>query len=226
LNGWDGQSANGYYTRAVEMAMLAGRIGQDFTGRGRAAPESEEAFIIEATIEASRKPEYKVGIKPVDKGIVIDHIASGESLEAIWGRIDKIRRVLGLNLRSSHGVYHSNKGPEVYKGIISIPDLLSFGEKELKKLGAVSPGCTINLIDGHRVIKKYRLGMPPRIYAFDEISCKNENCLSHPKHEEHIEAYFLRKAATGAAKDSPSAESGYVCRWCEREHSFSEIWTL
>lgn len=226
LNGWDGQSANGYYTRVVEMAMVAGRVGADFDGASpRPAAHDEgadEAFVVEALAQATRKPEYKVGIKPVEKGVVIDHIASGLPLPAIWDRIDKVRRVLGLNLRSSHGVYHSNQGPELFKGIISIPDLLPFGEKELKKLGAASPGCTINLIDDHRVIKKYRLGMPPRIYAFDEISCKNENCISHPKHEEHIEAHFIRKAA-GSAE---AATSAFVCRWCEREHAFDEIWDL
>ncbi|TFG84784.1 MAG: aspartate carbamoyltransferase [Spirochaetales bacterium] len=219
LNGWDGQSANGYYTRAVEMAMLAGRIGDDFGGKGRAPTAPEEAFVMEAPVGAGRKPEYKVGIKPVETGIVIDHIASGRPLAEIWDRIDKIRRVLGLNLRSSHGVFHSNSGPEVFKGIVSIPDLPAFGEKELKKLGAVSPGCSINMIDGHHVMKKYRLGMPPRIYDFDEISCKNENCLSHPKHEEHIEAHFVRKMGNGGGDT-------YVCRWCEREHQYSEIWTI
>jgi len=195
--------------------MLAGRIGQDFTGQGRAAPEAEEAFIIEAPIQSSKKPEYKVGIKPVDKGIVIDHIASGLPLEVIWNRIDKIRRVLGLNLRSSHGVFHTNSGS--YKGIVSVPDLLKFGEKELKRLGAVSPGCTLNLVRNHAVEKKYRLGMPPRIYNFDDIACKNENCVSHPSHQEHVEASFIRK---------PGSDTTFVCKWCEKEHDYSEIWRV
>ncbi|MBN1518494.1 MAG: aspartate carbamoyltransferase [Spirochaetales bacterium] len=219
LNGWDAQSANGYYTRVVEMAMLAGRIGQDFDGTAKESSLPDEDFVVEAPVAPSRKPEYKVGIKPVERGIVIDHIASGEPVTAIWDRVDMIRRVLNLNLRSSHGVYHSNRGPELYKGIISIPDRLSFGERELKKLGAVSPGCTINLIEDQEVKKKYRLGMPPRIYDFDDISCANENCISHPKHEEHIAAHFLRKVGTEGG-------STYVCRWCEREHDFSEIWSL
>lgn len=219
LNGWDAQSANGYYTRAVEMAMLAGVIGQDFSGKGKEPTREDDSFIMEAPITKHAKQEYKVGIKPVESGMVIDHIASGQSLQAIWDRIDKVRRVLGLNLRSSHGVYHSNQGPEVYKGIISVPDVSSFGEKNLKKLGAVSPGCTINLIENHQVVKKYRLGMPPRIYNFDEISCKNDNCVSNPKHQESVGTSFERKIdANGNAR--------YVCSWCEREHDYSEIWTL
>jgi aspartate carbamoyltransferase len=218
LNGWDGQSANGYYTRAIEMAMVAGVIGHDFVGAGLVPAAPDEEFVMEAALSSRQKPEYKVGIKPVDDGLVIDHIASGKPLEEIWDRIDKIRRVLGLNLRSSHGVYHSNQGPEVYKGLISVPGMESFGEKELKKLGAVSPGCTLNLVRGHQVIKKYRMGMPPRIYNFDDIACSNENCISHPVHQEGIAASFIRKR--------DGAGDTFVCRWCEKEHQYSEIWKL
>lgn len=219
LNGWDAQSANGYYTRAVEMAMLAGAIGHDFAGQGRAPDREDAPFVVEAPARPHTKPEYKVGIKPVESGLVIDHIASGRPIREIWDRIDKIRRVLGLDLRSSHGVYHSNSGQDLFKGIISVPDVRAFGEKDLKKLGAVSPGCTLNLIEGHQVIRKYRLGMPPRIYNFDDISCKNENCVSNPKHEQGVHASFSRKT------DSLGGNR-FVCRWCEKEHDYSEIWSL
>lgn len=219
LNGWDEQSANGYYTRIVEMAMLAGVLGHDFEGQAKVETVMEESFVTEAAITKRDKPEYKVGIKPVDSGLVIDHIASGRPISEIWDRVDKVRRVLGLNLRSSHGVYHSNQGPNVFKGIVSVPDLLSFGEKSLKKLGAVSPDCTLNLIKNHQVVKKYRLGMPPRIYNFDEISCKNENCISHPKHGENVSTSFERKTdVEGRAR--------FVCSWCEKEHDYGEIWAL
>ena len=214
LNAWDAQSANGYYTRAALMAMLAGAIGDDFEGESLAPPQLDGDFIVEAPVSSSPKPEYKVGIKPVESGMVIDHIASGLPPEEIWNRIDKIRRVLGLNLRSSHGVFHTNSGD--YKGIVSVPDLLSFGEKELKRLGAVSPGCTLNLVEDHAVVKKYRLGMPPRIYNFDDIACRNENCVSHPSHQEHVETSFVRKSGTNT----------FVCRWCEKEHDYPEIWQL
>ena len=215
LNAWDAQSANGYYTRVVEMAMLAGVLGDDFEGEGLITPALDGDFILEAPVSSTTKPEYKVGIKPVESGLVIDHIASGLPPEEIWNRIDKIRRVLGLNMRSSHGVFHTNSGD--YKGIVSVPDLLKFGEKELKRLGAVSPGCTLNLVRNHAVEKKYRLGMPPRIYNFDDIACKNDNCVSHPSHHEHVEASFVRK---------PDSDTTFVCKWCEREHDYSEIWRV
>ena len=122
--------------------------------------------------------------------------------------------MLGLNLRSSHGVYHTNSG--AFKGIVSVPDLLSIEEKELKRLGAVSPGCTLNLVEGSRVVRKYRLGMPPRIYNYDDIACRNENCVSHPSHQEHVDTSFVRKSGTNT----------FVCRWCEKEHDYSEIWRV
>jgi aspartate carbamoyltransferase len=213
LNGWDGQSANGYWTRITLIGMVSGLLGADFEGELRSARAFEDDFIHEAPCGASAKPEYKVGIKPVEEGIVIDHVSSGSEVEDIWGHIDAIRRMLKLNVRSSHGVFHNNRGG--YKGIISLPDVTSFGGRELKKLAAIAPGCTLNLIHGHKVAKKYRLSMPPRIYNFDEISCKNELCVSHPSHLEGVTPEFARKD-----------ESVFVCRYCEREHQFREIWDV
>jgi len=224
LNGWDGQSANGYWTRIAILGMVSGLFGADFEGTMRETRSYEEDFVHESAVSESRKPEYKVGIKPVEEGIVIDHIAVGRPLEEIWGTIDAIRKILGLNLRSSHGVYHSNlgaAGKEVYKGIISLPDITSFGGRDLKKLAAIAPGCTLNLVHGHRVVKKYRLEMPPRIYGFEEISCKNPACVSHPSHQEGLSPEFFRKDESGGA---PSTT--FVCRYCEREHAYRDIWDV
>jgi aspartate carbamoyltransferase len=215
LNGWDAQSANGYWTRIVEIGMVSGLLGHDFEGSFAMEPEIVEDFIIEAPTVEHSKPEYKVGIKPVEEGIVIDHIATGEPIEKIWVNIEAVRKILKLNVRSSHGVYHSFKGEEVYKGIISLPDIISFGEKDLKKLAAIAPGCSLNLIRNSKVAKKYRLAMPPRIYGFEEISCKNENCISHHSKNEGVTTEFLRKSG-----------STFVCRYCEKEHTFRDIWDL
>jgi aspartate carbamoyltransferase len=221
LNGWDAQSANGYWTRIALLGMVSGLLGADFDGVMHETPNWEDDFVHEAKVLESRKPEYKVGIKPVEEGIVIDHIASDQPVADIWNNIDAVRKILGLNLRSSHGVYHSNKGGESFKGIISLPDVTSFGERDLKKLAAIAPGCTLNLIRDHRVVKKYRLSMPPRIYGFDQISCKNPACISSPAQQEGVEPEFFRKDASGGL---PSTT--FVCRYCEKEHSFREIWDV
>ena len=225
LNGWDGQSANGYWTRIALIAMVSGLIGGDFEGQGRVEPSIEDDFVREASAARHTKPEYKVGIKPVEDGIVIDHISSGESIDAIWGHLDAIRRMLKLDVRGGHGVFHNNQG--TYKGIISLPDVMSFGDRDLKKLAAIAPGCTLNLVHEHRVAKKYRLSMPPRIYGFDEISCKNELCVSAPANLEGATTEFKRKSDPGDPGDPLVGDRAkFVCRYCEREHAFRDIWDL
>ncbi|HOV63196.1 MAG TPA: aspartate carbamoyltransferase regulatory subunit, partial [Spirochaetia bacterium] len=212
LNAWDEQSINGYYTRIIELALFNGLFGDDFTGNVKTSPSYADDFVQEVSVRKTKVHEYKVGIKPVDNGIVIDHIGRGQPIESIWKHIDKIRRIMKLNYRSSHGVYHSNT-EGMYKGIISLPDILSFDESQIKMLGAIAPGCTLNIIKDRNVLKKYRLLMPPRVYGFEEISCKNENCISYPEHAEHVTPEFFR-----------SEKSTFVCKYCEKPHSFHEIW--
>jgi aspartate carbamoyltransferase len=219
LNAWDAQSANGYWTRIALISMVSGLIGADFEGELKAPQAFEDDFVHETAVSLHEKPEYKVGIKPVEDGLVIDHISSGAPIDEIWSHLESIRRMLKLDVRGGHGVFHNNQG--TYKGIISLPDVMSFGGRDLKKLGAIAPGCTLNLVHDHRVVKKYRLSMPPRIYGFDEISCKNELCISAPGNLEGATTEFQRKCEVG---DPGGAK--FTCRYCEREHAFRDIWDL
>ena len=218
LNGWDAQSVNGYFTRIIEIGLLNGLYDDEAEKVlppicTKAAPSP--SFVKEMPLNPEPKiSDRKVGIKPVENGIVIDHISCGPSIEAIWNNIDRIRKVLHLNVRSSHGVYHRND-PNFYKGIISLPDILSFSQKEVKKLAAVSPGCTINFIRDSRVYKKLRLDMPPRVYGFSEISCKNEACVSHASHHESVMTEFLQ-----------AGEQTFKCKYCEKPFHYDEIWDL
>ncbi len=217
LNGWDRQSTNGYYTRIMEIALLNGKLGDDFKGKVKEAKLFSDNFVEEVELAgrtSNMAHDMKMGIKPVENGIVIDHIAKGADLQKIWNHIDKVRQMMGLNYRSSHGVYHCSDRDN-FKGIISLPDIMSFDEKDLKKMAAISPGCTLNLIENATVTKKYRLNSPPRVYGFKEISCKNENCISAKELCEPIEPDFIR-----------SPDGHYVCRFCEKPHHYSEIWDL
>ncbi len=214
LAGWDEQSINGYFTRIAEIGMLSGLLGEDFNGKHREFTEPPGVYIEEAEVSSGKKREYKVGIKPVDEGIVIDHIGKGRDIGSIWNQIDQIRRIMRLDCRSSHGVYHSSD-LSLYKGIISLPDILSFDERQIRMLGAIAPGCTLNIIRKEQVRKKYRLRMPPRVYNFDQISCKNDNCISHPAHYQHVSPEFIRSDGTT-----------FVCMYCEQPHQFEEIWDM
>ena len=212
LNGWDEQSRNGYFTRITLIGMVVGCLGLDFEGKAKTTVEPADDFVEEGRINSHGKAaEYKTGIKPVDDGIVIDHIGMGRSVEQIWKLLDKIRRNLQLNYLASMGVFSSVKS-DVVKGLISIPDLPDLGFKKVKKLAALSPGCTLNIVRGKQVLRKYRLHMPPRIYNFAEIGCRNENCISHTKQHEGISPEFERRG------------EGFVCRFCERPHSYDDIW--
>jgi aspartate carbamoyltransferase len=216
LNGWDPQSINGYFTRIVELALVAGALGEDFTGETVSSAVSEEDFVESIPVTRITRVEdrYKVGIKPVDDGIVIDHIARGLPEEEIWDRVDRIRRILKLNVRSSHGVFHSG-APDLFKGIISLPDVMEVDRKDLKKLAAVSPECTLNIVKDRSVIEKYRLHMPPKIYNFEEISCRNEACITYPSAHQHVPVSFYR-----------DGEESFACRYCGRHHGYHEIWDI
>ncbi len=215
LNGWDMQSMNGYFTRIALIGMVSGSLGSDFTGQGPVEPDYSENFIIEVPVtteKTSHKSGFKVGIKPVDNGLVIDHIGRGEQPEAIWDHIEKIRRLLDLNCVSSHGVYLGYSG-ESYKGIISIPGEAGMDSSAMKVLAAIAPNATVNIIENAKVVKKIRLHVPPRVYGISSIACKNPDCIAFPDNGEHVEQEFIRYG-----KDN------FVCRYCEKPHSYYEIW--
>ena len=213
LNGWDEQSRNGYFTRITLIGMLSGVLGHDYLGPLSRHQLPADDFVQEVQVKPRAKSDgHKTGIKPVDDGIVIDHIGAGRQVDQVWKLLDKIRRNLQLDYLSSHGVFASVTS-DVVKGLISIPDLPDLGFKKIKKLAALSPGCTLNIVRGKQVMRKYRLHMPPRIYNFAEISCRNENCISHPGQHEGVNAEFVRRG------------DGFVCRYCERPHTYDDIWT-
>ncbi len=220
LNGWDGQSVNGYYIRVVLLSMLAGRLGQDFQGKGLEREQRDPKFVRDIKLPSNPKAKahFNVGIKPVDNGTVIDHIAKGHSIKGIWDCIDKIRRIFGLNCIGSHGVFPSGTSDRFfdpcYKGIISLPDVMELKEFERRKLAAVSPGCTVNLIKKKAVRSKYRLDMPPEIYKFPESSCKNSDCITWPGAYQHILPKFYHR------------DEKFICHYCGRAHDYTDIWDI
>ncbi|ABR31047.1 bifunctional aspartate carbamoyltransferase catalytic subunit/aspartate carbamoyltransferase regulatory subunit [Thermosipho melanesiensis] len=215
LNGWETQAINGYWTRTVLLSMLGGALEAEFDTRTQ--PEiPDEEFITPAPIVDGTKgilKEGKRGIKPIESGTVIDHIAKGKTKEQIFETIVKIRKILKLyDLDSADGIFKSNDGN--FKGYISLPDRY-LSKKEIKKLSAISPNTTVNIIKNSRVVEKYRISLPPYIYGFAELKCKNENCITNPKHRENAEAFFVKN------------ENGeLVCKYCETPHTFEEIWNI
>ncbi len=214
LNGYDEQAMNGYYTRTVLISMFGGMLGDDFKGKHPKITEHSSDFIEEIKTMNKVKPEYKIGTKPVIDGIVIDHIGKGGTIETIWEQIHNIRKILNLNIVSSHGVYQSHKDGK-YKGVLSLPDLMQFEELQMKKLSAIAPESTLNIIKNSVVQKKFKIHMPPRIYDFQDISCKNPNCISHPDHHENTLKEFHK-----------TIDNKFICKYCDKVHTFKEIWDI
>ncbi|HOK33569.1 MAG TPA: bifunctional aspartate carbamoyltransferase catalytic subunit/aspartate carbamoyltransferase regulatory subunit [Fervidobacterium sp.] len=214
LNGWEGQAINGYWVRVVLLSMFGGALRTDFDTTMR-REEPTEDFIVPAPIIDGTKgtqKEGKRGIKPIDNGTVIDHIAKGKSTDEIYNTVLKIRKILKLyDVDSADGIFKSADGN--CKGYISLPDrYLSF--KEIKKLSAISPNTTVNIVKNGRVEEKYRINLPPRIYGFDEIRCKNENCITNPVNGEGVNASFVR------------VDGKFICEYCETPHEYHEIWNI
>lgn len=210
LNGYDNQSINGFFWRVALLNALSGNIGEDFSGSAKGVKEFNEDFIEKVSAANKSKPEPKIGIRPVSNGIVIDHICKGEDAEEIWKHLHLVLKVIRLKDTGFCGVGTSGDGKK--KGILVLPDKESLGERAMKRLAAVTPECTLNIIKNDYVQEKYRLHMPPRIYGFEEIACKNQACISREEYAEGVVPEFQGK------------EGIFTCKYCDTAHSFKEIW--
>ena len=216
LNAWERQSINGMYVRIALLGLIGGKIGQDFIPTEVSEEQENQEYIFEVPLEhqAIRDKIVSEGVQPISNGIVIDHICRGDSPSEIRDHMRLISSVLKLDDRKGgEWVSCGHKDETTFKGIIFRPGANDLTRKELKRLAAVSPGCTLNIIKDGKVAKKYRMQMPPRIYNFDDLSCTNEACISHPAQSEGVPAMFYR-----------TADNRFACAYCGKSHSFKEIW--
>lgn len=213
LNHWETQSINGMYTRIVLLAAVAGTIGSDFEGQPNVPPSYDDEFIVEKAPHSSPKV-LKEGINPLTNGVVIDRFCRGESKEQIWDYLFKTMRIMNFNkVRGSIGVGESKKEPGVYKGLVFLPETRNLSASEIRRLSAVTAGCTVNIIEENRVVKKMQLSSPPRIYGIEGTRCPNEACISHPVHNEHVTTEFIRQN-----------NSDLECVYCGTHTTFKNIW--
>ncbi len=223
LNGWERQSINGMYVRMVLLAMIAGKIGEDYTelpNSRKMEPNlySDEEYIVEVPIEkhnTKKEETFSEGVRPIKNGIVIDHICRGETPAVIRRHISKITKVMKLeDGKGGEWVSTSTKEKGLFKGIIFRPGEYKFARADLKRLAAVAASCTLNIIKDGKIQAKYRTHLPPRIYNFEDLICKNEACVSHPAQAEGAPAIFYR-----------TADGRYACQYCGTIHTFKEIWS-
>ena len=137
-----------------------------------------------------------LNIDSLEKGVVIDHIESGKSME--------IYRVLELDkLDCSVAIIKNARSKKSgRKDIIKIEDRLDI---DLDVLGFIDPNITVNIIDGGRIIEKKHLQLPERIV--NVAKCKNPRCITSVEQElDHV--FVLTDPDKGV----------YRCLYCEQEY--------
>ncbi|TVQ37307.1 MAG: aspartate carbamoyltransferase [Spirochaetaceae bacterium] len=221
LNGWERQSANGWYIRMVLLAMLAGRIGDDYRGPLGPQQVEDEDFVRDVTNEAGlrgsadqtspQEQRYSEGIRPIRDGLVIDHIFTAAPPEKIRSHLATLISVMGLHGRGGEWVSTGSNGH--CKGLLFRPGHPGLDEYAVRKLAAVVPGATVNVIRDGAVYRKFRLGHPQHIEKLPELICRNDACITHPDNGEQTLPRFIR-----------SRDGHYVCAYCSRKHEFTEVW--
>ena len=137
-----------------------------------------------------------LNIDSLEKGVVIDHIESGRSME--------IYRVLELDkLDCSVAIIKNARSKKSgRKDIIKIEDRIDI---DLDVLGFIDPNITVNIIDGGHIIEKKHLQLPERIV--NVAKCKNPRCITSVEQElDHV--FVLTDAEKGV----------YRCMYCEQEY--------
>jgi len=214
LNHWENQSINGMFVRIVLLAAVAGKVGEDFNGGTVSHKDYKDDFILEVTPDHTKTKVLKEGINPLSNGVVIDRFCRGESPEDIWRYLSKTMHIMGFEkYRGSIGVGKSKNAKDIYKGLMFLPEIKELSASDVKRLAAVTAGCTVNTIKDNKVVKKQRLTAPPRIYKIEGTGCSNEACISHHTHSELVPPEFIRR-------DDNTLE----CFYCATPHKFKEIW--
>lgn len=215
FNGWERQAINGLYCRIVLISMIGGKIGDDYipvASDDRAECDNDEYIVEVQPSNSSKTKNYSEGVRPIENGIVIDHICKGDSPAEIRDHMRLISSVLDIDAGRG-GEWVSCGADGKYKGIIFRPESKEFSRKDLKRLASVAPQSTLNIVKNGKVDKKYRTHMPPRIYNFDDLCCNNDACISHPVNGEGVPAKFYR-----------TKDGHFECAYCGKFHSFKEIW--
>lgn len=124
-------------------------------------------------------------VRKIERGTVIDHIPPGTAL--------KVLRILGVT--GSEGYVVSilmNVESKKYgkKDIIKLEDRF-LTEKEVDKIALVAPHATINIIDGYRVVKKWRVSVPE--LAVGILRCPNPRCVTNSGREPVKTEFRLRE---------------------------------
>jgi len=135
-----------------------------------------------------------VNIDGVRRGLVLDHIEAGRSME--------IYRVLGLNkLDCCVAIIKNARSSKTgRKDIMKIEDRIDL---DLDALGFIDPNITVNIIDGGKIVEKKQMELPREVTNI--IRCTNPRCITSVEQElPHI--FELADEQKGL----------YRCKYCDQ----------
>ncbi|MEL4862140.1 aspartate carbamoyltransferase regulatory subunit [Pseudoflavonifractor phocaeensis] len=135
-----------------------------------------------------------MNVDSVERGLVIDHIEAGRSME--------IYKVLGLDKLDCCVaiIKNARSGKTGRKDIMKIEDRIDL---DLDALGFIDPNITVNIIDGGKIVEKKRLKLPAAVT--DIIHCTNPRCITSVEQElPHV--FQLVDAERGL----------YRCKYCDQ----------
>ncbi|MFH1394230.1 MAG: aspartate carbamoyltransferase regulatory subunit [Candidatus Micrarchaeota archaeon] len=140
-------------------------------------------------------------IDVIEKGTVVDHIKAGKG--------PRVLRILGVD----------ENYPEIVALVMNAvskksgkKDIVKIAEKQVDDKAAntialISPGATINIIEGQKVSKKFEVQLPEELNGVGR--CPNPNCMTSV--EECMQMF---------AKEG---EDTYRCHYCERLFKAEEL---
>ena len=214
LNGWENQSANGFFIRTALISLLGGKIGSDYYTTEQQVQTEQSCFeIIEKDVKVKLK-NYKEGIIPIKNGIVIDHIMVNKDIAEIRNHMNKIINILQLNELGGEWICQNHNNQ--FKGLIfrinnyKLEDI----KNNIEKIAALAPNSTLNVINNNKIQYKYRLYSPKKLANYPELICNNTQCISHPQYYEQINKVFTY-----------CDTNMYRCDYCDSIYDYRSIWT-
>ena len=132
-------------------------------------------------------------VTEISEGIVLDHITSGNGLKIF----DK------LNLAAvDQPVVLLMSVPSVRLTKKDIIKIQNIRDLDLAMVGLIDPGITVNIIEGGKIISKYRVEIPREVRGL--FQCGNPRCVTNS--DTYVEPRFtLVNAET----------KEYACEYCE-----------
>ena len=139
-----------------------------------------------------------LNISGLNRGIVLDHIQAGKSLDIYFDLgLDKLDCQVAIIKNAK-----SNKMGK--KDIIKIEgDVLNI--IDLKVLGYIDYNITVNIIENDKIVEKKTLTLPEKLHNI--IRCKNPRSISSIEPDLHQEFYLSDKDA-----------QVYRCSYCDEAH--------